>query len=114
MNVSVTDDDKFEEDEKFLMVLSVQGRVAVSIHIPVQEVTIRDNDHVTLALSMASPSSVEEGEGAVRVCANLTGATERNVSYSLHAIDMEGKGYQMLNFSISSYDISSLLLPLSP
>lgn len=93
VTVSLENDNRFEEDEEFVVLLGVQTS-AVSIHISRTVVTILDDDVVTLSLAMPT-RSVVEGESGVSVCVELTGPTERNVSYTLHALDVEGKDHQL-------------------
>ena len=87
----VMNDDKFEDDESFSVDLSVNAIVTVSYHIARTQITILDDDTVTLALTTPF-RHVAEGNGSMEVCVELDGSTERNISYTLNLQDRDGKG----------------------
>lgn len=86
--VSVLDDQVFEEDESFLVSLQVDHS-GVSKDIQQTTVTVLDNDLVTIGLT-TNQTSVPESVGVVSLCVRLTGLTERNVSYNMQVTSVEG------------------------
>lgn len=80
MKIGIRNDDILELDESFFVrVDRTKGPDAVRMVSGLTEVTILDNDFVTLGLESTSYVA-EEGSGSVRVCVNLRGQMEGNIS----------------------------------
>jgi len=90
--VMVVNDVRFEEDETFSVALSVDASVTVSYHISRTLITILDDDNVTLAITTPS-THVAEGNGSIDACVELSGDTERNISYALRLQDIDGNDH---------------------
>ncbi len=87
-NVTVMDDSIFEDDESFLLLLRVE-HAAVSIHIHRTNISILDDDYVTL--TMATNETVQvESAGGYDVCVELSGPIEKTVPYQLDIRSLEG------------------------
>lgn len=89
VNVSVIDDSTLEDDEIFTVSLQV-ANAAVSIHIRQTTITIVDNDSITLALT-TNQTALVESVGVVEVCVEMTGVTEKIISYQLEVTPLEGQ-----------------------
>lgn len=86
-NISVIDDDTFEDEESFSISLRVD--INASIHIRQTTITIQDNDQVSLSLT-TNMMTVAEDVGVMEVCVELTGQTEKETPYQLMLIPLEG------------------------
>ncbi len=91
IDVSIIDDDKFEDAELFLVSLGVSEaiRSVVSIHIAETSITIVDEDQVRLSLTEES-RTLAESAGEFEVCVQLSGLTEKTIPYQLEVTPLEG------------------------
>ena len=84
-------DDPFLENEETFFVSVVIRNKAVSIHIQEAVVYLSDDDHAEMSLTRGG-MVVSEDVGEVVICVNLTGQSERNVSYVLETTPRTGQG----------------------
>lgn len=104
-NISVIDDDIFEDEESFSISLRVD--IDASIHIRQTTITIQDNDQVSLSLT-TNMMTVAEDVGVMEVCVELTGQTEKETPYQLMLIPLEG-----LLVAVNGSDFHFTAAPLS-
>lgn len=89
-NLSLLEDDIFEDQESLSVVMEV-SHPRVSIHIGRATVFIQDNDEVSLSF-LSPAATVPEDVGQVEACVELQGSTEVAVEYSVATLSASAQG----------------------